>query len=101
MKLARDRTREEILIKIARAKKLKNNIYDLDKSIRERHEKGDISYWEYEQELNRQLGGKNKKEWLNYYDSYISDLRDRLPERKLNNTWLVLSILLIMERRGF
>ena len=59
------------------------------------YEKGVISYWEYQSLLKQRFGNKSESHWLNYYDSYIKDLENKLP-KTTNNRLLIVSILLIM-----
>ena len=99
MTLPKERTSEIELIhrRISQAKELKNKLKKISSKLELDYNKGLISYWEYQNQLNEQLSGESEKYWLNYYDSYIKNLENKLPkEYTVNNRLLIFSIFLIM-----
>ncbi|MBI2499598.1 PGF-pre-PGF domain-containing protein [Candidatus Woesearchaeota archaeon] len=98
MNLAKERISEieKINRNISKAKELKKKVKFISSKLKTDYEKGVISYWEYQSLLKQRFGNKSESHWLNYYDSYIEDLENKLPRQTTNNRLVVLSILLIM-----
>jgi flagellar protein FlaJ len=55
----------------------KRLLESLDKIFKE-YQKGNFTYFEYEQTTKKLLKGKTKEEWLNYYNAYILSLLKRI-----------------------
>ena len=90
-------SREDLIQRrISKAKELKKKVISISFKLKADYEKGLISYWKYQNLLNKQLGNKSEKDWLDYYNSYIKNLENKLPKPTINNRLLILSILFIM-----
>jgi len=98
MNLAKERISEieKINRNISKAKELKKKVTSISFKLKSDYEKGVISYWEYQSLLKQRFGNKSESHWLNYYDSYIEDLENKLPRQTTNNRLVILSILFIM-----
>lgn len=55
----------------------KRLLESLDKIFKE-YQKGNFTYFEYEQTTKKLLKGKTKEEWINYYNAYILSLLKRI-----------------------
>ena len=42
------------------------------------YQRGKLTYFQYEKEINKILKGRSKKAWVDYYDSYIDSLLKRI-----------------------
>ncbi|MFO8015951.1 MAG: hypothetical protein R6U32_02515, partial [Candidatus Woesearchaeota archaeon] len=98
--------KKELLERIMLCQEYKEEVRDFSRRLNVDYKKGLISEEEYRQKLSKSLGGKTKREWLDYYDDYISRCRkemqriDAEKEKKRmgirNSALLIIGLAIVM-----
>src|SRR3989344_559068 len=68
-----EQRKEELLAKIKHAEEAKKKIENFMQNLAAKYSSGRISRAEYKQETEKSFPGRSPQEWIDYYNSYISN----------------------------
>jgi len=95
-----DRAVAKLKKEIQTCENYKKRILNYVEKIKDKHLSGDITYYEYEQLIQRELQGKKIQEWLDIYDSYIKkcekNIKKEIRKFKTKKVLLIFSSIVLI-----